>query len=64
MDQKLFGVLMHSHVRTHFRMAVSKSTSSVWLSNKLQLIYMHLSIHEFHTFISNSKAEKVPWSQI
>ena len=53
-------VLVHSHGSTYFRMAVSKSTSTVWLSNKLQLADLHLSIHKCHTFISYSKAEKIP----
>jgi hypothetical protein len=55
---------MHSQVATYFRVAVSKSTSTIRLSNKLKLTNLHLSIHKFHSFIFDSKAKKIPWPQV
>lgn len=64
MNWKLFEAFVHSDVRTYFRMAVSESTSTIWLSNKLQLTNLHLSINKFHSLVSYSKAEKIPCSQV
>ena len=61
--RKLFESV-HAHVVTYFGVAVSKITRTVQLSGKLQLTDLYLSIHKFHTFISYTEPEKVPWPQV
>ncbi|WVZ71846.1 hypothetical protein U9M48_020380 [Paspalum notatum var. saurae] len=46
-----------------YQEATAAKAAGLELSNRLDLTDLHLSVHKFDTFISNSKAEKVPRSQ-